>query len=112
MTTAFLSFSSILQFFFPAVTVAYGILFKGHLEAMGARATEFTIIGNGLSTVWSFSGEMSLSFTFYSLYFILFVIFNPIIFFLFTFVHSFCFLLSYIIFKCSSTIKTTLRILL
>lgn len=42
-------------FFFPAVTVAYGILFKGHLEAMGATATEFTIIGNGLSTVWSFS---------------------------------------------------------
>ncbi|XP_045112463.1 monocarboxylate transporter 7-like isoform X3 [Portunus trituberculatus] len=42
-------------FFFPSVTVAYGVMFKSHLEAMGAGATEFTIIGNGLSTIWSFA---------------------------------------------------------
>lgn len=42
-------------FFFPSVTIAYGVMFKGHLEAMGAGATEFTIIGNGLSTIWSFA---------------------------------------------------------
>lgn len=42
-------------FFFPSVTIAYGVMFKSHLEAMGAGATEFTIIGNGLSTIWSFA---------------------------------------------------------
>lgn len=54
----FLSFLFLPQFFFPSVTVAYGILFTGHLETMGATAIEFTIIGNGLSIIWSFSGEM------------------------------------------------------
>lgn len=43
------------MFFFPAVTVAFGVLFSDHLEEMGAGATEFTIIGNLLSTVWSFT---------------------------------------------------------
>lgn len=42
-------------FCFPSVTVAYGVMFKDHLETMGAGATEFTIIGNGLSTIWSFA---------------------------------------------------------
>ncbi|KAG0722562.1 Monocarboxylate transporter 12 [Chionoecetes opilio] len=47
--------SSLQKFFFPSLTVAYGVMFKDHLEAMGARATEFTIIANGLSTIWSFA---------------------------------------------------------
>ncbi|XP_042872624.1 uncharacterized protein LOC122253520 [Penaeus japonicus] len=41
-------------FFFPAMTVAFGVLFRDRLLEMGARATEFTIIANLLSTVWSF----------------------------------------------------------
>lgn len=41
-------------FFFPAMTVAFGVLFSDHLAAMGAGKTEFTIIGNLLSSVWSF----------------------------------------------------------
>ncbi|XP_047492371.1 monocarboxylate transporter 9-like [Penaeus chinensis] len=41
-------------FFFPAMTVAFGVLFSDRLEEMGAGKTEFTIIGNLLSSVWSF----------------------------------------------------------
>ncbi|XP_063597209.1 monocarboxylate transporter 2-like [Penaeus indicus] len=44
-------------FFFPAMTVAFGVLFSDRLEEMGAGKTEFTIIGNLLSSVWSFVGK-------------------------------------------------------
>ncbi|XP_071514810.1 monocarboxylate transporter 9-like [Panulirus ornatus] len=41
-------------FVFPAVTVAFGVLFTDRLLEMGATATGFSLICNGLSTVWSF----------------------------------------------------------
>ncbi|XP_068211503.1 monocarboxylate transporter 2-like [Palaemon carinicauda] len=42
-------------FFFPAVTVAFGVMFRDRLLEMGANSTSFTLIGNALSTVWSFT---------------------------------------------------------
>nr|XP_045606099.1 monocarboxylate transporter 13-like [Procambarus clarkii]XP_045606100.1 monocarboxylate transporter 13-like [Procambarus clarkii]XP_045606101.1 monocarboxylate transporter 13-like [Procambarus clarkii] len=41
-------------FFFPAVTVAFGVLFRERLQELGSGATAFTIIANGLSISWSF----------------------------------------------------------
>ncbi|XP_042218792.1 monocarboxylate transporter 2-like [Homarus americanus] len=46
-------------FFFPAVTMAFGVLFSEKLEIMGAGATAFTLIGNGLSTSWSFTALLT-----------------------------------------------------
>nr|XP_053628410.1 monocarboxylate transporter 5-like isoform X2 [Cherax quadricarinatus] len=50
--------SCLTLFFFPAMTMAFGVLFRERLEQLGARATVFTVIGNGLSTFWSFMALM------------------------------------------------------
>lgn len=46
-------------FFFPAVTVAFGVMFRDRLVEMGANSTSFTLIGNALSTVWSFTALLA-----------------------------------------------------